>query len=151
MFAVEFLANSVVVCVVISCFQKQPTEVFYKKSVLKNFTKFTGNTCARVSFLIKLQVESCNFIRKESLAQVFSCEFCVISKNTFSYRTPLAAASVQNHDNDSIHYLNLKTFSSFRVSLVPKRSGWKKKGVTYSFNAPGAPSPSLHLFFLRRT
>ena len=40
------------------------------------------NTCARVSFLIKLQ----------TLAQVFSCEFCEISKNTFSYRTPLVAA-----------------------------------------------------------
>ena len=27
--------------------------------------------------------EACNFIKKESLAQVFSCEFCKISKNTF--------------------------------------------------------------------
>ena len=26
---------------------------------------------------------SCNFIKKEILAQVFSCEFCEISKNTF--------------------------------------------------------------------
>ena len=41
------------------------------------------NTCARVSFLIKL-----------TLAQVFSCEFCEISKNTYSYRTPQVAASV---------------------------------------------------------
>ena len=32
-------------------------------------------------------------ISKYTLAQVFSCEFCVISKNTFSYRTPLGAAS----------------------------------------------------------
>ena len=31
----------------------------------------------------------CNFIKKETLAQVFSCEFCEISKNTFFYRTPL--------------------------------------------------------------
>ena len=45
------------------------------------------NTCARVSFLIKLQA-ACNFIKKETLAQVFSCEFYEISKNTFSYRTP---------------------------------------------------------------
>ena len=35
----------------------------------------------------------CNFIKKETLAQVFSCEFCKISKNTFSYRTPPVAAS----------------------------------------------------------
>ena len=41
------------------------------------------NTCVRVSFLIKLQAAACNFIKKETLAQVFSCEFCEISKNTF--------------------------------------------------------------------
>ena len=40
------------------------------------------NTCARV-FLIKLQVLACNLIKKETQAQVFSCEFCEISKNTF--------------------------------------------------------------------
>ena len=37
--------------------------------------------------------KACNFIKKETLAQVFSCEFCEISKNSFSYRTPLVAAS----------------------------------------------------------
>ena len=54
------------------------------------------NTCARVSFLIKLQAWASNFIKKETLAQVFSCEFCEISKNTFLHRTPLVAASVVN-------------------------------------------------------
>ena len=34
-----------------------------------------------------------DFIKKEALAQVFSCEFCEISKNTFFYRTPPVAAS----------------------------------------------------------
>ena len=44
-----------------------------KKDVLRNFAKFTGKQlCQRL-----------NFIKKESLAQVFSCEFCEISKNTF--------------------------------------------------------------------
>ena len=51
------------------------------------------NICARASFLIKLQAEACNLIKKENLAQVFSCEFCEISKNTFSYRTPKVAGS----------------------------------------------------------
>ena len=32
-------------------------------------------------------------IKKETLAQVFSCDFCEISKSTFFYRTPLVAAS----------------------------------------------------------
>ena len=56
------------------------------------------NTCARVSFIIKLQASACNFIKKETLAQVFSCEFCEISKNTFSYRTPPVAASGYRHE-----------------------------------------------------
>ena len=51
------------------------------------------NTCARVSFLIKLQA-ACGFIKKEALVQVLSCEFCEISKNTFFYRTPSVAAPV---------------------------------------------------------
>ena len=34
-----------------------------------------------------------NFIQKETLAQVFSCEVCEISKNTFFYRTTLVVAS----------------------------------------------------------
>ena len=54
---------------------------------LKNSQNPQENTCA--SFLIKLETEACNFIKKEILVQVFSCEFCEISKNTFFYGTPL--------------------------------------------------------------
>ena len=39
------------------------------------------------------RTEAWNFIKKETLAQVFSCEFCKIYKNTFYYRTPAVAAS----------------------------------------------------------
>ena len=62
--------------------------MFCKKGVLRNSQNLQEKTCARVSFLIKLQTEACNFINKETLAQVFSCEFCEISKNTFFYRGP---------------------------------------------------------------
>ena len=37
-----------------------------------------------------------SFVKKETLAQVFSCEFCEIPKNTFSYRIPPVAASITN-------------------------------------------------------
>ena len=50
------------------------------------------NTCVRFSFLIK---QACNLLKKQNLAQVFSYEFCEISKNTFSYGTPPVAASVR--------------------------------------------------------
>ena len=36
----------------------------------------------------------CNFIKKETLAQVFFCESYVVSKNNFFYRTSLVAASI---------------------------------------------------------
>ena len=34
-----------------------------------------------------IQKQLYNFIKKETLTQVFSCEFCEISKNTFLHRT----------------------------------------------------------------
>ena len=65
-----------------------------KKVILEISQNSQENPCARVSFLVKLQAESCNFVKKEILAQLFSCGFCEISKSTFLYRTPLMAASV---------------------------------------------------------
>ena len=44
------------------------------------------NTYVRVSFLIKLQ--ACDFIKKETLAQLFSCEFCEISKKSGKIQAP---------------------------------------------------------------
>ena len=62
---------------------KQPPEVFCKKKVFLEISQNSQEkTSARDSFLIKLQDEACNFIKKESLADVFSCEFCEISKST---------------------------------------------------------------------
>ena len=55
-------------------------EVFCKKGVLKISQNSQENTCPRASFL-------------ETLAQVFSCEFCEIFTNPYLNRTPLVAAS----------------------------------------------------------
>ena len=56
-------------------------------SVKKVFSEVSRNsqenTFSRVSFFIKLQAQACNLIKKETLAQVFFCEFCKISKNIF--------------------------------------------------------------------
>ena len=37
--------------------------------------------------------KACNFIKKKSLAQVFSCEFCEMSKKTYFIEHPLTTAS----------------------------------------------------------
>ena len=62
------------------------------RSVLWSFIKFTGEHLCQCPFFNK--VAGCNFIKKETLAQVFSCEFYEISKRIFFNRTPLVAASV---------------------------------------------------------
>ena len=41
------------------------------------------------------QPQACNFIKKEALAQVFFCEFCGISKNSFFTEHLWATASVK--------------------------------------------------------
>ena len=61
--------------------------------IMNSSQEAVPETCSVKKVFLKILRESCNFIRKETLAQVFSCEFCKISKNTFSYRTPLVAAS----------------------------------------------------------
>ena len=69
-----------------------------KKGVLRNFTKFTGKHLCQSLFFNKVSGGTCNFIKKENLAQAFSCEFCKICRNDFSYRTPPVAASGYIHD-----------------------------------------------------
>ena len=74
-----------------------------KKVFLTFSQNLQGNTCVRVSFLscrpllwpwkrqrtfsfLKFSEgieETCNFIKRDTLKQVFSCEFCPIFKNTF--------------------------------------------------------------------
>ena len=61
--------------------QKQPPEEFYEKSYSLKFAKFTGKHLYECLFFNKVAGDACNFIKKETLAQVFSCEFCEISKN----------------------------------------------------------------------
>ena len=52
------------------CTEAATGEVLFRKGVLRNFAKFTRK-------------HLCHFIKIETLAQMFSCEFCETSKNTF--------------------------------------------------------------------
>ena len=64
-----------------------------EKVFLKISQNSQKNTSLRVSFLIKLQASGFhNFIKKETLAQVFTCGFCEISKNSFFTEHLWAAA-----------------------------------------------------------
>ena len=58
----------------------------------------------------------CNFIKKEALAQVFSCEFCEISKNTFFTGNLRANASVRFKKILTLH--SVEVSSSLNSSLL---------------------------------
>ena len=80
--------------------QKQPPEAFCKKMCSWKFHKIHRKTPVPESFLNKvadlrpatllkkrLWPQACNFLKKETLVQVFSCEFCEMSKNVFLQNT----------------------------------------------------------------
>ena len=52
--------------------------------------------------------QACNFIKKETLARVFPCDFCEIFENTFFYRTPPMAASKKKSSNVVVELLAVK-------------------------------------------
>ena len=74
-----------------------------RKGVLRNFAKFTGKHLCLSLFFNKVAGlrpgTAYNFIKKETLAQVFSYEFCEISKNTIFTEHLRATASVYMHFN----------------------------------------------------
>ena len=59
-------------------------DVFYKKGALRNFAKFAGKYLCQSLFFNKVaDLKACNFIKKENLAQVFSCEFSKFLRTPF--------------------------------------------------------------------
>ena len=72
------------------CLKETPTQIFsceISKIFKNNF--FTEHLRW---LLLEGVAKACNFIKKETLAQVSSYEFCKISKNTYCYKTFLVAA-----------------------------------------------------------
>ena len=64
------------------------------------------NTFVGVSFSIKFKALACSFIKKETLAQVFSIEFLEISENAFS---------------ENIRWLLLKWQSDFQTKCLKRK------------------------------
>ena len=74
------------------------TEAYLEPSLSSIIKLFYENTIFTKLFLQKSSIVDdrpwvCNFIKKETPTQVFSCEFCEIFKNTSFYGTLPAAAS----------------------------------------------------------
>ena len=57
--------------------------------MLRKFAYVTGKDVCQSLFFNNVA----DFVKKETLAHVFSCEFCEISKNTYFDRTSLVTSS----------------------------------------------------------
>ena len=77
----------------ISYFRSIHQRCSVKKRIPRNFTKFTAKHLCQGLFFNKVSDRPATLL-KETLAQVFTCEFCDISKNTFLHKTPLVDTSV---------------------------------------------------------
>ena len=66
-----------------------------KKVFLKISQNSQGNICARIFFLINLHPSDWNYIKKETVAQVISCEFWAMFKKTFFTKHLWATATAR--------------------------------------------------------
>ena len=161
-------------------------QMFLRISVPKNFTKITRKhqrwRCFPVNIekfsrtvyfttfqwlLLKIvnKFINCHFIKKETLAQVFSCEFCEISKSTFFTEHLWTTTSALNNkvyfrsaitktktkSKCLLHkcWNNLgkfatkypKIFLIFRIFHVSLSQLYPTKGVLYPVKSLGLPPP----------
>ena len=64
--------------------------------------------------------KACNFVKKkESLAQVFSCEFCEICKNPFFMEHLLTTASEYGPSQVQITHQNTQGLTSINFHTLP--------------------------------
>ena len=110
-------------------------DVFCEKGVLRNFAKFTGKHLCQSLFFNKVlrnfakftgkhQCQSLLFNKvaglqlylKKTPAQVFSCEFCEISKNTFFTEHLWTTASVSNRKCAKIQLSQKHFWENFKVT-----------------------------------
>ena len=107
--------------------QRCSIEILQKQVFFKFSQNSQENTCARVSFLEQLQALG-NFVKKETLAQVFSYEFCEIFKNTFLQKTASVLSSNTRPVKRSIFWRkSLKQQTSQGILLKRNTSKKKKK------------------------
>ena len=104
--------------------------------ILKPEAATRGVLCKKV-FL------ECNFIKKETLAQVFSCEFCEISKNTFFTEHVWATASIKSVCMSVMLHIYRNLFQNLRSTLKPFSFYTGLSLERYPDNRPRAKLPPV--------
>ena len=64
-------------------FRSSRWQMFFKIGVLKNFANFTGKHLRWSLFLIKLEAQTCNFIKKRLQNRCFPVKFAKFCKHLF--------------------------------------------------------------------
>ena len=100
----QFLYTTKSKAVELNCSKSSHQRCSVKKGVLRNFAKFTGKYLCQSLFFNKVARAACNFIKKETVAQVFSCKFSEISKNTFLTEHLRRTASVAPQKHQKTTY-----------------------------------------------
>ena len=98
-----------------NCLRSSHQRCSLKKVVLKNSQYSQENICGGVSFLIKLQALGLQLYWKETSTEMFSCEYCEISKYNYFQEHLRTAASVALEFITNIININEKVNSELPV------------------------------------
>ena len=111
---------------------------FIRKGVLINIAKFTGKHLCQCLFFSKVA----NFIKKKTLTQVFSCEFCEKSKNTLltEHLRATAFVSIIQHEQ---YFFSFQAHVSAACLFLCAYQGVRNVGFVENFASHATSCPSL--------
>ena len=100
-------------------------DVFCKKGVLRNLGKFTGKRPCQNFYFNKVAGLACNFIKIETLAQVFSCEFAKFLRTPFLREQRLVLTNfwttMYSLSNSCRHLANADAITNVKSKIIVSR------------------------------
>ena len=94
--------------------ESEDSQMFFKISVLKNFSILTGKNLFWSLLLLELEAFSPAILLIRDSNTVFFCKCCEIFKNNFFYGTPPAAAFIKSRIGNYTENLREQQVNSFK-------------------------------------
>ena len=118
----------------IAVFRSSHRRCSVKTVVNRNFAKFTGKHLWQSLYFNKLAGLACNFVKKETLAQLFSIEFCEILRTPFLFLQNTSGRLLLSIQRNEIKWryseTNLKrTWNFLMLHDVSRRAEWNEMCV----------------------
>ena len=113
-------------------------EFFYKKAVLRNLAKLAGKHLYQSLFFNKVAgLRPATLLKKRLWHRFFSCEFCKISRNTFSYRTPpvLASRLLNPQKSNNLYYHTNFTIQTVNLTIIHVQMFYTKRSTNVACHA----------------